>query len=412
MDWLLITLAVSATTLMVWVDRIRFGTWFTPTTILAVPYMAIALLAFTVGPALGYVPLYTPSLIVWTCYTALFWGTGQIATGFLPRAARRASPLLNEESARPLALTAAWLIIPILAYGTWAAGNSLGGLQDFQGTAYREAIMYGWVGHALVFSYPIFIYLVAVVRRRNVALCGVSAGLLLILMVLRPTKSWVLLPLVAGLLCRTRMGRFRISLWKIVAVIVLMYCLFNVTYLIAFGATDPQTLKDPEIYTELFRRVGDYFFAGVLAFSAHMQNGGAYMPNPPYVYGAFMNLAAVIAGNPNVSDVNQEFNAIRLGGGGFQSNVHTLFGTLIMSIGYIETSIYTFVLGLVTYAIFLANHRSPDVWITVLWCFVAAGLAFAWFDLYFSHQPLLEVPAYCLLLSAISRMTLEQRPSR
>src|ERR1035437_6525929 len=309
MDWLLVTLAALGTALMVCADKIRFGTFLTPTTILAVPYLGIAVLAFTVGPALGYVPLYTPSLIVWTCYVALFWGTGHLATGFLPQAALRASPVLNEESARPLALTAAWIAIPILAYATWAASNSVGGLQDFQGVAYRDAIMYGWVGHVLVFSYPIFIYLVAVVRRRNVALCGVSVGLLLILMVLRPTKSWVLLPLIAGLLCRERIGRFRLSLWKIVAVILLMYCLFNATYLIAYGASNPGVFTDPEVYSELFRHVGDYFFAGVLAFGVHMQNGGAYVPFPVSAYGFFMNLAAAIAGNPTVSDVSQEFRS-------------------------------------------------------------------------------------------------------
>src|ERR1017187_2405922 len=412
MDWLLITLAVSATTLMVWVDRSRFGTWLTPTTILAVPYMAIALLAFTVGPALGYVPLYTPSLIVWTCYTALFWGTGQIATGFLPRAALHALPPLNEESARPLALTAAWLAIPILAYGTWVAGNSLGGLEGFRGDEYREATMHRWLGHLLGVSYPIFIYLVGVVRRKNIVLCGVSAGLLLILMVLCPTKGWVMLPLLAGLLCRARMGRFRLSLGKTVAIILLMYCVFNVSYLIAFTSSDPKALSDPEVYSQLFRRFGDYFFAGVLAFGAHMQNGGAYAYNPPAAYAPFINLAAIITGHPFVDPILEDFTVIRSGMDGFRVNVHTLFGTLIMSLGYLETSFYTFALSLITYAGFLASRPSRDVWITALWCFLAAGLAFAWFDTYFSQLALLEVPAYCLLLSAISRMTLEQRPSR
>src|ERR1035437_7458935 len=379
MDWLLVTLAALGTALMVWAYKIRFGTFLTPTTILAVPYLGIAVLAFTVGPALGYVPLYTPSLIVWTCYVALFWGTGHIATGFLPRAALRASPLLNEESARPLALTAAWLIIPILAYGTWAAGNSLGGLQDFQGTAYREATMHGWLGHLLVVSYPIFIYLVGVVRRKNIVLCGVSAGLLLILMVLRPTKGWVMLPLVAGLLCRARMGRFRLSLGKTVAIILLMYCVFNVSYLIAFGAADPQTLKDPEVYSDLFRHFGDYFFAGTLAFGAHMQNGGANISNPPAAYAPFINFAGTITGHPLVDPILEDFTVIRSGMDGFRVNVHTLFGTLIMSLGYLETSFYTFALSLITYAGFLASRRSRDVWITALWCFVAAGLAFAWF---------------------------------
>jgi hypothetical protein len=411
MDWLLITLAISATALMVWIDKIRFGTFFTPATILAVPYMGIAMLAFVAGPALGYVPLYTPSLIVWTCYVTLFWGTGQIATGFLPRAALLASPLPDERPARPLALTAAWLIIPLLAYATWAAGNSLGGLQDFRGDEYREATLQGWAGHVLVFSYPIFIYLVAAVRRKNAALCGVSAGLLLILMVLRPTKSWVLLPLVAGLIYRARMGRFRLSLWKIVAVILLAYCLFTVSYLIAFGAADPRNLTDSEVYGNLLRHVGDYLFSGVLAFSAHMQNGGTHLSNPPAAYAPFINLAATITGYPLVSPIVDEFTVIRSGTDGFRANVHTLFGTLIMSVGYLETAFYTCALSLITYASFLASRRSSDAWITALWCFVGAGLAFAWFDTYFSQLALLEVPVVCLVLSAFGR-ALARHPSR
>jgi hypothetical protein len=165
------------------------------------------------------------------------------------------------------------------------------------------------------------------------------------------------------------------------------------------------------VYSGLLRHVEDYFFAGVLGFSAHMQNGDTYLHFPPSAYGSLMNLAAAISGNPTVSDINQEYTVIRSGTDGFQANVHTMFGTLIMSIGYMETGIYTFVFGLVAYGVFLANHRSPDVWLTVLWCFLAAGLAFGWFDNYFSHQPLIEVPFVCLLLSAVGRMTWRSGPS-
>lgn len=405
MDWLLVTLAVSATVLMVWLDEVRFGTWLTPTTILAGPHMGIALLAFVIGPPLGYVPLYTPSLVVWTCYVAIFWGTGQIATGFLPKAALCALPHRNEESARPFALAAAWVAIPLLVYGSWSASQTVGGLQDFRGAEYRDATLNGWLGHLLVVTYPLFIYLIGAVRKKNAAFCGVSAGLLLIVMVLRPTKSWVLLPIVAGLLYRARMGRFRLTLGKTVAIVALIYCLFNISYLIAFGAADPQTLRDTDIYAELFRHFGDYFFAGILGFSGHLQHGGAYVADRATAYAPFINIAGLITGRAPVSPVLEQFTTIRSGADGFQGNVHTLFGTLIMTLGYLEAGLYTFVLSLVSHAAFVASVRSRDVWITALWCFIAAGLAFAWFEIYFSQLALLEVPAVCLLFSAIGRTT-------
>ncbi len=402
MDYLLLVTALLAVILMAQVDRIRFGTYLTPTALLGVPYMGVALLAFVIGPPQGFVSLYTPSVAIWVAYLALFWVTGHVTTAFLPAAVVRSSPPLDEAAARPTALIIAWLAIPVLAYGTWQASSAVG-LDAFHEEEYRRMVGWGPMGHVLLLSIPVFIYLVGAVRRGNVVVCGGTSALLLILLALRPTKSWVLLPLVAGLLCRIRMADFRFSVKSIVVSILAMYALFNLSYLIVFGSTDSSNLSDSQVYEYLFLHAEDYLFAGVLGFGVEMQEGYAHLPDHAAVYSSIMNLGSAIMGNQFVGGIEDNFTIIRPGVDGFRSNVHTLFGTLIMCIGFEEAAIYTIVLSILTYSLFLASRRSRDMWVSVLWSFIAACLVFGWFSIYFAQFSVFEVSSYCLLIFAASR---------
>lgn len=404
MDLLLMTASILAITLMVWVDRVRFGTCLTPTAILGIPYMGIALMAFLTGPVQGYVPLYTPSVVIWMLFLGLFWATGQAVAAVFPDGALHVSAPLEEDRQLPLALAVAWMAIPVLIYGTYSALQAAGGFGGFREPEYRDVVFSGFAGHALMLSFPAFIYLVSILRKKVLIACGGTVAVLLVLMVLRPTKGWVLLPVTAALLCRMRSGRLRFSIRGISLAVLAMYGFYNISYLIAFGASDPESVVGSTVYFDLFRHAEDYLFSGVLSFSVQMQAGGQMLPNPAAAYAGFMNVGSLVSGGPLVSGIVEEFTLIRPGTGGFQSNVHTLFGTLLMSIGYFETSVYTIALGIVMHVVFLWSHRSNDMWVSAMWCFLAAGLAFAWFDTYFAQLALLEVPMYCVVLSMIGRV--------
>lgn len=411
MDWLLMAIAVLAATFMVVVDRARFGTYYTPAAILGVPYVTIALIAFVVGPLQGYVALYTPSVVVWIAYLFIFWVSGHMATAFFPDSATFSSRSLDEDSARPTAAAIAWLVIPVLAYGTWSASTSVG-FVAFHRPEYREMVTSGIAGHALMLGIPPFICLSGVMHRKNLMICGGAVALLLILMALRPTKSWVLLPLAAGLLCRIRTGRLRLSLKGVALTVLAMYGLFNLSYLIAFGASNSTVFTDPQVYAELSTHAQDYLFAGVLGFSSEMEAGHAYPPDREAVYANLMNLKSLALGENLVPGIETNFSEIRPGADGFAGNVHTLFGMLIMSLGYWEAALYSAVLGLVAYSVFLASWRSPDLWLSTMWCFVAACLAFGWFGTYFSQLPVLEISGYCLLLFVAGQIfRKDRRPS-
>lgn len=404
MDLLLMTASILAITLMVWVDRVRFGTCLTPTAILGIPYMGIALMAFLTGPVQGYVPLYTPSVVIWMLFLGLFWATGQAVAAVFPDWTLHVSPPLDEDRQLPLALAIAWMAIPVLVYGTLSAAEAAGGFGGFRDSEYRDVVASGLVGHALMAILPVFIFLLGTTRRRNWVLSGGTCAVLFVLMVLRPTKSWVLLPLVAGLVCRARIGRLHLSLRTVVVIVVGMYVLFNVSYMIAFGSGNADALTDPEVYADLFQHVENYMFAGVLAFSGEMQSGSAFPVDPPAVYASLMNILSVVSNDELVTGITQKYTQIRSGTGGFSSNVHTLFGTLILSLGYYEAVLYTVVLALLSHAAFLGSLWSSDVWITVMWCFLSACLAFGWFGTYFSQLPVFEVSLLCVVYFAVGRI--------
>jgi hypothetical protein len=139
-------------------------------------------------------------------------------------------------------------------------------------------------------------------------------------------------------------------------------------------------------------------FSGPLAFSEIVRDGAHSLNIPAAVYAPFMNVYALFTGGAMVDPNETQFTAIRLANEGWSSNVHTLFGSVLGAVGYLQTILYTAVLGMVSYVLFEISRSSKDVWLMILWCFWATGLAFAWFGIYFANLSLFEVPGYCILL--------------
>ena len=146
-------------------ERILFGTYLTPVTVLSVPYFIIVLLSITIGPDMGFSNFYYPSLLVWMFGLLLFSFPGLVfATVFLQKTNIKYYPYeaYNQVKSDKVILKIVYFIILILVfeffkiYGRYNIGSD-----DFQSVFGR-----GLSGHILLISRFFFIYLVVFFRKK------------------------------------------------------------------------------------------------------------------------------------------------------------------------------------------------------------------------------------------------------
>jgi len=400
MNWVLLSMLVGEIVILTWLDRAAYRTWVTPLVLLAWPYAVVVLLTFFFGPLFGYVPLFMESVLVWVAGLPLFWLGGLpvalLGGGRIRAETRAPSPLVHEEKSKRLALLLAWACI----LGLMLRFLQVGGPAAIAREDFLVAYVAGWAGHVMTVAFLLLAFLIGVAQRKEWAL-WLTILVLLGMVILYQTKTWIFMSIVAGLIYRVMSGRLRLSLSKVPWALLTVAILFSLSYLIGFGAGNRETIFDPATYRFLLRHSGSYIFGGVLSWGEAVRlkttplHGDAL-----YVYGPFVNLYRVATSGDLVSDVSPYWSLIdRAGTRG--SNVHTFFGTLLMYLGWLRTVVHVLGLSLVFHGLFALAQIRRNCWIAAAWSFLAAGLSFGWFDYYYRSLAFLEVTAYGIALGLI-----------
>lgn len=401
-DWFILISLIGEVFILSKLDKKLFGTLFTPFNILAFPYTAIVILAFFFAPTLGFIPLYMESVLVWIVGLFLFWLGGlafTFKTGKLVRYNLKLNkPFLYEEQSERYVVVMAWLAIFVMSYDFFVTVNAVGGLSNLTTVEFRMSYGRGLPGYIRDFSYLLFVFLVGTLNR-NKKINIITVLVLYILYISNPVKTWIMLPLVGGLIYRTISGRGQISLKNSLKIFLISYIAFNLVYLIGYGFNNVDNLFNVEIYYNLAVHFTHYFFAGVLAFGEVVRLGISIPDNQGHlIFNQFVNLINFIYSEEIISVVTDFFLDI---GNGKDSNVHTLFGKLLMFLGYFGSIVYSLILGFISYFLFGAAITTRNCWVFVVFLFIASGLAFSWFEFYFWHLVFIEVPVYGLILSRL-----------
>jgi oligosaccharide repeat unit polymerase len=377
-----------------------FGTWITPFSFLSFPYTVIVMMAFLLGPTLGFIPLYVESVLIWIVGLLLFWIGGLIIALPLGKTIRskekRNQSFLYEEASEKWVLMFSWLTIFVLIYATINSINLLGfhalGSDDF-----AKSYGYGFAGHVKNFSIGLFIFLVGTARRDNVF--GLfTMSILIGMYFLYPVKSWLIIPVLAGLIYRVLSSRYKLSIFKILLPLFLGFIIFIISYLIEFGAKNIETIYNIEVYEQLLKHFLAYIFGGILALGEVVRTKIAnFHGNSHVIFAPFVNLYSVIFSGDLISHGSHTFSVISLDGIK-KSNVHTFFGTLLINLGYFSTMIYVIYSGFIAYVLFALAKVTRNCWFIVTWSFIGVMLSLGWFEYYFWLLAAIEVPTYCAIL--------------
>lgn len=411
---LIMGLLVLQTSMLAIADRQIYRTWLTPFVLLAGPYTVIALLAFIIGPVLGFVPLYTPSVVIWIAALLAFWlGGASVAVPLIrqqPRTMRRLHTSLQYEvRSRKLMFLLSWLCVLTLVVAAARIIRDMGGIAGLGTDAFTTLYGSGFTGHIFTVTQLLLVYWIGTYRRLRaldivtiLAVAGVN--------ILYQGKGALLLPVLGGIIYRLLTGRLRLTWRSVILVAVMGYVLFNAIYMLTFSTVDPTAILNSDAYLALFYHFWTFLFAGVLGFSEVIRQGLELSAPPSLLIEPVINLVALIFHKNLLGSSVSGFDYMIIHPGyGKLTNVITMFGVMQAAVGSLGTLLSAWIMGAIYYALFVFTVRTRNCWLLVAYSFLAAVLCFGWFSYFFSLLTYIEIPVLCVILAILIKITHSQR---
>ena len=388
------------------VDKIFFKTYYTPFVVLAVPFLIVTGLVYSIGPLFGFFSLSYRVVMIWIIYLFLFWLFGSFLTMSLFR-----KYFVKNEPFKPIRyrttlqnnlINISWLIIIIVFIRLIKTCHRFHGFKvgDEQ---FALFFVKGIIGHLIVFLILMLIYFSILLRRSDKS-NKILILLILLTLFIYQVKTWIFAPVFVILFFLLIEKRIIIRVKSLVFLIFLIYFVFLIFYFPLSGF-NKEYFFDLDTYKFIINHILFYLFSGVLGFSEHIKAGFLANIDPELIFRPFINIFNVITFSGEIKPIVSQiyypvnYNSINA------SNVYTFFGTLIAYSGYLTAAIYTIILSISLYFLLLLNFINKNIWIILLYLFMLSGLGMGWFNFYFNNLTFIEIPVYCLILALLSENT-------
>jgi len=397
----LISLLAFEVLFLVKVDRLFYGTYLTPFTVLMVPQVIVIILAQILGPLFGFVSISYQVILVILFFSFIFWFFGSFV---MIRIVRKpinfnAFTLSAPEKHKPLFLFIAWSSIIIVfakLFYTYLKFNNLH-IWNEKFTAYFVS---GFAGHVVSIIILLLIYFSYNLRKNDF---GIKILLFLFscILFIYQVKTWIFVPLFSILFYLYLKERITIKAKSIFYLVVFSYFVFVLIYFPASGFNGKYFLEGAT-YIFIFKHFLYYLFAGVLSFSQHVEAGFVLAIDPESIVSPFVNLYNFVTNSGSIKTIVSSLYYSVDDSKIDRSNVQTFFGTLVIYSGFLYAIIYTIVFSFLMYSIFVINYFLKNIWFLILYFFLLSGLAMGWFNFYFNNLNFIEIPAYCLLFAVFT----------
>lgn len=391
MQYLILVLFVFEVGVLVYFDRQLFGTFITPITILSIPYLIIVILAIIVGPSLGFVQFYYPSLWIWIIGLPIFWIPGfLLACVLLQKTNIHHYPysIINNFKFDNVIFKLTYLVIVVLIYGFVRAYNkSKIGSDNFE-----LAFGSGFSGHTLLISKFFFIYLLVRFRKRNIT----PITILILFYIFYGVKSWIIIPVLSAILITILLRRIDLSISILIKILGFGLVVFYIVYRIALGPTMPISF----VFIHFLR----YLFSGVLGISQYIGQKGDVGIDPTVIIDPIINIYNKLTGR----EIHKTFSNILTNiGCDSITNVKTFFGTVYIYAGFAWGCVFSFCVGTVSYLFLISSIKTRNIILLIIYGTYLTLIFFGWFDTYSSNLFFYEFPIFGLLLFLVYHMTLK-----
>ena len=400
---LILCIFLAEVVLLARMEKWLWGTLFTPLNALSLPFTGILLFTLCLPSSMGFVPFYYPSLLIWMGGLLLMaipsWLLGY---GYRKRYGEpdyACAPIEHEKFFMIMVLL---LIVPFVfrLRTMMATSLDLFGSDEFG----ENFAIYGFFGHLLIFLSACSVLLFSVIRKGlrlfPIALITLIAALAFV----NQVKSWVIIPLIAGIWMCLMTNRIGLSLKLIIPVFFGGILLFVGSYLVIFilgaGAT-----YDAHMGEYIGEHVVHYLCSGVLGLSEDVRRGIVEAADPDLLFAPFINIVHSITGDPYISPINPHFFEINTNTT-LDDNVRTYFGTIYVNCSVGLYGLIVLFWGFVYYLIRMLTLRTRSIFIAAIDAWFCALLCMGWFEYYFFHVTTFEVPIYLLLLLMLNQLSI------
>lgn len=389
------------------IERKIWGSFYTPVTVLAVPFTVVLCLVLLFPPSFGFVSFYFPSLIVWMAGLLLMaipsWLIGY---GFRKQKAELPTLVIERPKHESGLYIVAGILIVLFLFrlrGMMNLSLLSFGSDDFG----EEFATHGAFGHLLHILVAISIISFACIRKEKKWIPIAIILLVAVISFVNQVKSWVIIPLLAGFLLLLISQKAHLNAKIVLGVTIGGLSIFIGSYLVLFIIGN-QAEYDDHMLEYIIQHVFHYIASGVLGWSEDVRMGILETSNPEVLFTPIINLARTFTGAEFVDPVNPHFLEIE-NVYGLGDNVRTFFGTIYAIGGGGFWILYILLFSSFIYLIRFCTMRIQSIYVTAIDAWFCALLAMGWFEFYFFHVITFEVPIFILLIAVFDKIRIKRK---
>ena len=397
MIYIFFLIFISLVVLLTYLDLKLWGTIYTPTVVLAWPFLILLIIDFLyLNSNFVYFNLNQNLILIWLFGVLSFWSGGVLIKLFFKDI--RVNKMQLEKFNKEVYFTKSklrillYILYPLIfivilkVYLLLARYDFNLADEEFQGK-----LGAGFIAHCILFLTIISVFLIIFFNKNYYKLHQVFVIIItLIFSVLYGVKSWIIIPLVSSFIGRILLKKTKFKV-KHLIILIVPFFVFWLIYKISLGFG----FSNNEI---IFQHMVDYLFAGPIGFSEHLNQNLPIGKEPEYAFTPVINIFRFLIGEIPLNPISNYFVNTPTG---FATNVKSFFGTLYVYGGfsYLLTS---FLLGIIFYSyllLFCYSLKSKSTpFVTALYVFMLGLLFMGWFDAYVISLKFYETPFWVLLL--------------
>lgn len=379
-----------------YLERKAWGTLLTPLNFVMLPYLAVLLVSIAISGKFDFVEFYYPSILIWNVGLLLFALPSYALAGFAHKhdyAVDRVG--VREEPMPQLFFWIGVLLTMLFAYrlmSTVRSSQFIIGSDEFA----EEFAGFGFWGHLKRFcSVMLMLYIYYLNKHQRWLWFFIIA--MMVVNVINMVKGTMIIPPVVGVMLRLASGKMKINARFVTILLISSVAVFFVTFLLAIVVVNKMEVND-KVILYIFQRFVHYFSSGTLGLSVDMQLGFPDRGAFDVIWTPFINIYNQIAGDGEVlSPVNPTFHFTGIS----LTNVRTVFGTLFIYTNYVQFALYTIGLSAMCYTLKMLTIKFDNLFTNTIFYYFCALLAMGWFEFYFFHLDIIEIPAMLIMLQLI-----------
>lgn len=371
-------------------------TVYTPLNYLMLPFVFILLVTIVCSgnTTIGLMEFYYPSILIWSVGLLIFAVPSYVAGYFCSKIDIKCFNSI-ETIKIPDFLFCVVLVVELFFFIRFRHLSV--SVKDFVGSeefADQFAAQGLW-GHLRQFLIPFLMMAIYFVDREHKKMWLIIIPVFF-LCIINQVKGTIVISILAGLSMRLYSGKSRLS-WRLFLWIVIAgFCVFLISYALLPILGKGEGKMTNELWLFVVRTFVHYITSGLQGLSIDMMNGFPDMGEFQIVLSPFVNIINMISGNNDllISPVNAHYfySGISL------TNVRTFFGTLYIYSDALSFSLYILVLSSSLYALKIIVSRLGNVYLYTIYFFYLTLLAMGWFEFYFFHLMVIEIPVILLLI--------------